>query len=674
MNDVDLELRLRRWLVADASAPPASLRSRVLDIPRASSHRSAWWHRFASVPVLTGTVAVVTAIAMLLSGSFFTLFDRPPGADGGLCNNRQLQRALDALRDTDGYRYRDTEQHQVLLSDPETALDDPVFGWADTLVSDVSYLAPDRTREVVTHLDPEAGRGFLEQVRIGNEQWQLREVEGEPTWVRDAPWPFGNWAWGYVQNTMGILGLPMIASIRFGSEPVPDGLSGEGGCTIAAPGEVETRIVALRVGDDGRVSDIYLGPPADAPGNRDAYRNLIELEYTLPAADEFVAPSDFVEGDVLSPTYTTGPQPTPVALVPPDGAWDAIPFPLPDDALVGAYVGPILEADGRWIAIGSGQFGDAAFESFVWTSSDGITWQLAGSPTGFTGMSLADLAWDGRTYLAIGYRTQEQRDDGTADPDRPESWLSTDGVTWEPGGLFDVGANPSRPVPTEHGWVAGGSIWSGMTQRPAFFSSPDGRTWTTHRPEAVAFGYVSQPVVEPDGTLSATSCETPEETNMAGGSPCFVREWTSTDGVTWTPGSVSEDAGTDLQPVPAGDGLLAIRSDTETGELELVRSDDGTSWEPVPLPAASIWPNQLIEIPDGVVLVGQESDAVASTIMHVWRSRDGGVSWEEIPLGVMPGAIGVAADRALVTDEGLAIYGWLEIEEGQARPVVWVEP
>ena len=43
-------------------------------------------------------------------------------------------------------------------------------------------------------------------------------------------------------------------------------------------------------------------------------------------------------------------------------------------------------------------------------------------------------------------------------------------------------------------------------------------------------------------------------------------------------------------------------------------------------------------------------------------------------VGAIAGAIGVVADRVMVTDDGLAIYGWLEIEEGQARPVVWVEP
>jgi hypothetical protein len=475
-----------------------------------------------------------------------------------------------------------------------------------------------------------------------------------------------------VQNALGVLGTPGIASIRFGSEPVPDGLTGQGGCTIAAPGEVENRAVALRIGSDGRVSDIYLGPPADEPGNRDAYRNLIELDYTLPASTEFVVPADFVEDDA-EPEVSFGPRETPVPLVPADGAWEATAFPLPGE-LVGAYVGSIVDADGRWIAVGSGQTDDGTLQSLTWTSADGVQWELGDAPPGFTGMSFSDMAWDGTTFLAVGYRTQEQPDDGTYVPDRPESWLSTDGVTWTPGTPFDAGANPGQPVRAPFGWVAGGSVWTGETQRSAFFTSPDGVAWTTHQPGDAAYGSVGRPQVDADGTIRATSCETPEPTNVAAGSPCFVREWTSTDGTTWTPGPASDDTGGEMVAVPAGDRLLAIRSHPETSEPELVRSDDGSIWEAIPLPAESIWPGQLVEVPGAVLLIAQRNDTVTATIMRVWRTADGGDTWDEIPLGVLPGAFGVVAERAIATDDGFRLTGWIELEDGQARPVVWVEP
>jgi hypothetical protein len=677
MMDADVELRLRRWLATDAAtvAAPASLRARVLRIPAVQPTKSAWWSRFAPIPALTGAVAAATVAAFVLSGTFFTTFDRPPGTDGGLCNNRQLQRALDELRDTDGYRYLDTQQNQVLASDPETALEDPVFEWADALTSDVAYLAPDRTREVVTPID-QVDRGYLEQVRIGDQHWQLREIEGEQVWIRIEPWPFGNWAYGYVQNAMGLLGLPGIASIRFGAEPVPDGLTGQGGCTIAAPGEVETRIVALRVGEDGRVSDIYLGPPAGAPGNRDAYRNLIQMEYTLPSPEEFVPPAEFVDED--DPGLYPGaeqPPPSPMGtLAPRENGWAPTELPLGGAEVVGAYVSDVLAVDGRWVAVGSSYDADNALQGFVWTSTDGVRWDLVPSPPEFAGMSFAALAWDGATYLAVAYRTLEPAEDGSAPLDRPESWLSSDGMTWEPGGMFEAGANPSGPISTDHGWVAGGSIWNGTAQRPAFFSSADGVTWVTHQPEEIAYGYVGVPVLEPDGSLSATSCETPEETNTAAGSPCFEREWTSEDGVTWTPGAVVEDDGAvSTFEVPAGDGFLALRHDPGTGLQGLYRSDDGTTWEPVPLLMESVWYNVLLEIPDGLLLIGQRMDTM-NVIAVVWRSVDGGQTWDELPLSVPAGSVGLSADQVTWGDHGLTIFGAVYVDEVTGVPVVWVEP
>jgi hypothetical protein len=630
---------------------------------------------------------VVVVVALVLSGWFFTLFDRPPGTDGGLCNNRQLQRALDDLRDTAGYRYLDTEQRQVLLSDPSTSLDDPVFGWEDTLTSEVAYLAPDRTHEVVTRIADEFQRGYLEQVRLGDQQWQLRESEDPPGWVRIDPWPTGNWAWGYVQNAMGILGTPGIASIRFGTEPVPGGLTGDGGCTIAAPGETETRIVALRVGTDGRVSDIYLGPPADAAPNRDAWRNLIELDDTLPDASEFAPPPNYVDEDVLYPAVSMPPQPTVGPLTPREGGWEPIAFPLGDQEVVSANVADVLEFGDRWTAVGSGQVGDVAFRALAWISEDGVSWDLVDSPPAFVDMSFTDLVDGGDMLLAIGYRSGTRTADGTADPDRPESWLSTDGVTWQQGGQFEKGANPGRPVWTHAGWVAGGSIWSmpdpdesssapswvTQIQRPAFFTSPDGVTWTTIQPQEAAYGSIGRPEVDGDGTIRATSCETPEATNTAAGSPCFVREWTSTDGVTWTPGPASEDPGEEFVPVPAGDGFLAVAVDEETGEPELLRSDDGSTWESAPLPSDSMWPTRLVPTPEGIVLIGH-STLTSVNDASVWRSSDDGQTWEEVPLGVLDGAVGRWVDRVVVSDEGIRLVGSMALDETRSVPVLWVEP
>jgi hypothetical protein len=691
MIESDIDLRLRRWLAADAAAAtiPAGLRARVLDIPATRPRRVPWHHRFAALSLAGSGVAAVTIAAVVLSGAFFRAFDREPGVDGGLCNNRQLQTALDELRDSPGYRYVDTQQQQV-IADESAALDNPEFDWADSRTAEVAYLAPDRTREVVTPLDPEFNPGYFEQVRIGNEQWQLRDVDGTPTWFRTTPWPFGNWAWGYVQNALGLLGTPGIASIRFGSEPVPDGLTGQGGCTIAAVGEVDTNAIALRVGSDGRVSDIYLGPRVTTPGTRQAFRNLIQLEYTLPSPDEFVAPATFeddpeVSGEVVEPP----PAPSIGPLAPPEGGWEPIPLPLGDQALDRANVSDVHRLDdGSWLAVGGGWAGDDPYpaQALVWTSPDAVEWELVDGPPEFAGLSLASVVTDGETLLAVGYRAQEPREDGTADPDRPETWLSRDGVTWEFGGAFEAGANPSELVPTDFGWVAGGTLWStepvtlngeivpAAVQNPAFFSSRDGKTWETHRPEELTYGMVGTPVVEPDGTIRAESCETPEASYTISAEQCFTREWTSTDGANWTPGPTITDPSPQMQvSVSAGDGFLAIGSDEETFEPTLLRSRDGVTWEPAETPAGAMYPSAVVEIDGGVAFIAQASDGV-TTVTRVWTTSDGGETWEAIPLGVTDGAVGLSVEHVLSTEAGLVLVGSISVDAVNAVPVVWREP
>lgn len=675
MTDADLDLELRRWLAADAAAVtvPSALRDRVAGIPASQPMRTEWWHRIVSIPAVTGAVAVTAAVAMLVSGTFFTLFDRPPGADGGPCNNRQLLRALENLRDTVGYRYVDTQQHQVLSSDPDSSLANPVFEWADSLVSEVAYRAPDRTREVVSPVDASRSRGYLEQVRIGSEQWQLRALDDGAVWVRIEPWPFGNWAWGYVQNALGVLGAPAIAPMRFGGTTVPDGLTGEGGCTTASAAEVVGRVVALRIAGDGRVSDVYLGPEAGAPGNRDASRNLIEIHYTVPDASEFAAPEEFIDEVNVSAEVSPPPPSTAAPLPMRDGAWPVTTLPPPTEDSTSTWVAEVLAIERSFVAAGAASSSDNEIQGTIWTSADGVEWQVRPVPDGFAGLGLADLAWDGETLLLVGYRDQPPRADGTADPSRPESWLSRDGgATWEFGGLFEAGANPSQVVATDAGWVSGGSMWSGTTQRAAVFRSVDGTTWTTVQPEDAAFGSIGTPVVERDGTLTATSCERPEAT-PGGTAPCLVRTWTSSDGgASWAPGPVEGGAFdvTDIAPVSAG--LLGIRYDDSRGDNELVRSEDGEEWEAVVPPTDDIYLGRLVALPDGVLLIGQVRDTAVPTA-SVWRSRDG-ATWEEIPLTPPEGVVGIVVEHALVTESGLMLVGAAWLDEVSSIPAIWSEP
>jgi hypothetical protein len=147
MTDAELELTLQRWLQADASATYASdaLRRRVLDIPTSTAPAGAWWHRFSGIPMISASLATASVAGVLIATMFFGLFDRPAGTEGGTCNNRQVQQALDHLRDADGLRWANREQRRELDPDAEISFDDPRFVWADTWASEGAYLAPDNT-------------------------------------------------------------------------------------------------------------------------------------------------------------------------------------------------------------------------------------------------------------------------------------------------------------------------------------------------------------------------------------------------------------------------------------------------------------------------------------------------------------------------------------------------
>src|ERR687896_763685 len=145
MTEADLELRVRDWLAADASVvrTPSRLRARVYDLPAMPVARESFWSRFAGLAVPSGLVAAAV-VAMVVTTMFLNLFDVPAGADGEPCNNRQIQRALDHLRDAEGYRYVNREQVRRIDPDAELSFDDPRFVWTDGWSSEGAYLAPDR--------------------------------------------------------------------------------------------------------------------------------------------------------------------------------------------------------------------------------------------------------------------------------------------------------------------------------------------------------------------------------------------------------------------------------------------------------------------------------------------------------------------------------------------------
>ena len=174
------------------------------------------------------------------------------------------------------------------------------------------------------------------------------------------------------------------------------------------------------------------------------------------------------------------PDPTlvPEPFSPPEGTWTEIEF-----SGEGAFT-TVLDTGQGLIAAGSGRRVDAT--PFVWTTTDGTTWEPA-SGEWETGDLIAALAKGPNGYLAAGYRIGESFDGGLTDS-VPRIWESTDGTSWSPSPATGL---PSEAVITDMSAAAESVIaigWEGPAvleplaapvpeAEPRIWSTDDGVTW-----------------------------------------------------------------------------------------------------------------------------------------------------------------------------------------------------
>ena len=692
MTDAELELAVQRWLGAEAATTYASdaLRGRILDIPSSRTATSRW-HRFATVPAIGASVATASIAGVLIATMFFGLFDRPAGSEGGTCNNRQVQQALDHLRDADGLRWANREQRREFDPDAEVSFEDPQFVWADTWVSEGAYRAPDKGYDAPLQTGQEPSHGYIEHLQVGGHTYQLVEIDGTPTWTETTNWPTPNMVYGYIGAAFPAFSVPLVSDADWGGTAVPEGLPGAGGCTAATlipvdetlpPHLVEHRAVAVRVELGSlRPTAVLIGPAASEAAQDGQVRSFWEITWTTPSADEFVAPDDFVpDPNTVEQSFIPEPSSTPLPVDP--GAWD--PIELPTGAT--GSIGDAVAGEGRYVVVGSTYSGNDPV-GWIWSSSDGKTWTPVDAPNEWVGIAFSDIAWDGSTYVATGYRNYEPPEGPQYTSARPETWVSTDGLTWEEGGEIGPGeasgevANPGRLVEGGPGWVTAGSIWHLVKnqQRPAFFVSRDGVEWTTIELDGTGSGSIDNVTVMPDESLLAIGCESPGPTNTSGSGGCYTRPWRSADGVSWTAGPVMDVEIGDLDLW--GDQLIAVGYDAASSQQRdpsttpniLMTSSDGESWEPLEsFPTGPAGPNTVTVLDEELVVIGYPIDPNLS-YPTAWRSSDG-QSWEAISLGVPDDATSSDASGAVRTPAGLAFFGGAQIGETSSVPLFWLEP
>jgi hypothetical protein len=261
-----------------------------------------------------------------------------------------------------------------------------------------------------------------------------------------------------------------------------------------------------------------------------------------------------------------------------DGTWSLV----STAALAGltGQLTSVAEGPSGWIAVGSMNENGTAGPAVFW-SPDGVTWMPL--------PALTDLAGSGAQFLGVaagpgGYLVVGK--DGSNGQARVALWWSADLKNWvngETGG--GAGSFAAAAVPVGTGFVAAGS----ENNCHAIWTSPDGRTWTAHdlaKPSGattasltsisvnqsgrfVAAGYATEsagdlPIVvtsgdgganvtqvvlsAPQGQAAVTAVTATSHGFAAVGlaGPANARhavEWTSPDGVTWSPATQLPAAG-----------------------------------------------------------------------------------------------------------------------------------
>ena len=245
--------------------------------------------------------------------------------------------------------------------------------------------------------------------------------------------------------------------------------------------------------------------------------------------------------------------------------------------------------------------GLSEFDSAVWFSRDGATWERLASPLGTAGHAAlrpAAIAWSGDRFVIVGEDRASLSGAG-ADLQTARAaaavWTSPDGRAWsrvQDGAVFDVGGfldtmeDPSsggmRDITTgPGGLVAVGDVCDAAAPgeaahcSPAVWTSADGASWSRANVPAGVEGWLGSIAATRTGYVAAGSeiCAAGAGT---GASACPTLVMTSADGRTWLRRSFPQDRY--LRGLTRlGDRLFAIAPE---GPTSLWTTADGSAWSP----------------------------------------------------------------------------------------------
>ncbi len=285
---------------------------------------------------------------------------------------------------------------------------------------------------------------------------------------------------------------------------------------------------------------------------------------------------------VGSTTWHTGDNPTGLVWTSADGlTWDLVPT---GDTFTNTELNAVVAGDGGYAVVGSTWDDEGPSSAAAWVSADGQTWRRAASIAAPEGAVMGDVAYARGRYVAGGWELRGAL--------VPRIWQSDDADHWVPATDFDAAPSYMGVI---SGVAAGGPGFVAVGWDPGIWTSSDGNTWTigdalsaadrmaglepTTHPVAVASGHDGLVVVGADS-----------------GETGWTR--TSGDGKTWTSAAL-----------PGPDGSPASGSALESGGIV------ATDWGFVALSTWSPYPDASYRDRDPIDVQG-----------GLWTSRDG-IRW-----------------------------------------------
>lgn len=360
---------------------------------------------------------------------------------------------------------------------------------------------------------------------------------------------------------------------------------------------------------------------------------------------------------------STGPAPTP----PPALAFQQwtrhdMPDPAPDIFGGGTPIGVARIGD-RYLAIGQ-EVSSPAFggERVVrWTSSDGVSWDLAEGLPGLSVRAVTQLVSDGERAILIG---AEGDDFGCCEA---AAWVSDDGLAW---------TRAEGPVPE---FVAAGpSGFVGAAQAGTFTRSADGRTWASFT--GPFGGEVTGLAVDATGRAVAIG-HRQVDSEVDGSSTTDLLIWRSPDGSTWgEPQTLLHDAR--ASAVVAGPrgfvvaGLAyAYGRDGSVREVPRVWRLAGIGLDPAAIELGEGQSVDHIAAIGGTLVASGREQIEGVGALRVWVSSDGGDTWVVVPQQEAFVGINGSVRSIIAAPNGLVAVGQrLDPQAGHAVPVAWTSP